>query len=138
MVAIVAGMAMFSGGVAEATHGGTIACDPSTGNCYEFVTASLSWQDAKTDAETRAHNGQQGHLVTLTTQAENDFVHANVTRIGNTWMGASQPTPSDPAADGWVWVTGETWSYSNWNTPDEPNDAFGGEDALMFWGTNGK
>ena len=45
---------------------------------------------------------------------------------------------TDQAAEGtWVWVTGESWTYNNWNG-GEPNDYGGGEDYLQLnWAVTG-
>jgi hypothetical protein len=44
----------------------------------------------------------------------------------DTWLGAS-----DEAQEGvWVWVTGEPFTYTNWDF-GEPNDA-GGEDCAVY------
>ena len=44
------------------------------GHFYEFISApGINWTNAKADAETRSYQGQQGYLVTITSQAENDF-----------------------------------------------------------------
>ena len=48
--------------------------DGGNGHAYEFVDEHLIWTDAKAAAETRSYLGVQGHLVTLTSAAENEFV----------------------------------------------------------------
>ena len=60
-----------------------------------------------------------GHLLTLSSQAENDWINA---RVGEIWIGYN-----DAASEGnFVWVTGESIGYENWNG-GEPNNS-GGED----------
>ena len=53
------------------------------------------------------------------------------------WIGGYQPNPNDPADQGWTWVTGEPWSYTNWAI-GEPNDfsvPSGRESFLELWPT---
>ena len=89
------------------------------GHFYEVVSVAspIGWDAARVEAETRG-----GHLATLTSAAENDFVGALVQANGrNAFLGGFQIDPSAPANVGWAWVTGETWSYTNW-AAGEPND----------------
>ena len=66
-----------------------------------------------------------GHLVTVTTSAENTFIF-NLWPSG--WIGLT-----DEVTEGvWRWVTGEAYSYTSWN-PGEPNNA-GNEDYVQFVG----
>ena len=44
-------------------------------------------QTAKTAAEASTYKGLTGYLVTITSEAENDFLDAKVST--NTWIGAS-------------------------------------------------
>jgi hypothetical protein len=89
------------------------------GHFYEVVSVAspIGWDAARVEAETRG-----GHLATLTSAAENDFVGALVHANGrNAFLGGFQIDPSAPANVGWSWVTGEAWSYTNW-AAGEPND----------------
>jgi hypothetical protein len=111
-----------------------------TGNNYEFVYApNISWMDAKTAAEKRTFLcGGQGHLVTLTSPEENNFVellrqeyvNSGVLPAGEVWAGGYQLPGQPSTADGWFWVNNEgpippyNWwgtGYANWHW-DEPND----------------
>jgi hypothetical protein len=64
-----------------------------------------------------------GHLATVTSAAERDFIQPHVrTRIPlnkGAVLGARQdrndPTWSEPGG-GWKWITGEPWSWTNWTT----------------------
>ena len=113
---------------------------PDNNHLYEYVSYTATWQNAKTNAESRTKYGASGYLTTITSQAENDFVAARLLNAG--WMGAS-----DSVSEGdWKWVVGpETgtsfWSglstgsavagrYSNWGS-GEPNNA-GDEDCAQF------
>jgi hypothetical protein len=90
------------------------------GHSYYRSTGSAYWTDART-----ACTNMGGHLVTVTTAAENTFIY-NLWPSG--WIGLT-----DEVTEGtWKWVTGETYSYSSWN-PGEPNNA-GNEDYVQFVG----
>jgi hypothetical protein len=76
------------------------------------------------------------HLATITTQAEQDFVWdfmVDTTGGGwQWWLGGFQDIAIEPdPAEGWEWVTGEPWAYTNW-APGEPNNAGGIEDHLAL------
>ena len=45
--------------------------------------------------------------------------------------GFQPPGAGGEPAGNWQWVTGETWSFTNW-TGGEPNDGGGNEDSLAF------
>lgn len=129
------------------THSGTIRTDVGTGipgvtvNLYKRVTPVITgftnqqnynghsyyrstgnafWSTAKANCEAMG-----GHLVTVTSAAENNFIF-NLWPSG--WIGLT-----DEVTEGvWRWVTGETYSYSSWNS-GEPNNA-GNEDYVQFVG----
>ncbi len=99
------------------------ASNPGNGNSYMVVTAGLSWQDADTSAQSYTYGGSPGHLVTISDQAELDWILANLV-VDRPWIGLYQdtgnPNYSEPSG-GWVWVTGEPRVFTNW-FPGEPND----------------
>jgi hypothetical protein len=105
-----------------------------TGHYYKRFDTLMSWNDAKTYAE-----GLGGYLATMTSQNENDFVYNSLVLgqpNGTPWLGGFQPSGTPEPDIGWQWVTGETWSYTNWASPIQPDDAWGGQDYLVFY-TNG-
>ena len=81
------------------------------GNYYLFVEGSFSWTEAN-DAANRLGCGS--HLMTVTSQAETDFLIANGW-INNYWIGGTRDADSN-----WTWVTGEAFEYTNW-VPGEPS-----------------
>lgn len=85
------------------------------GHSYQRFDTVMDWTAAKSFCEVKG-----SHLATITTSAENDFVTANF--LPNyVWLGGS-----DASSEGtWTWITGETWSYSNWGS-GEPNNGRGG------------
>jgi hypothetical protein len=87
-------------------------------------TGEFTFDEAVLDAESRG-----GYLATITSLDENNDVDEIAT--SNEWLGAT-----DRELEGtWKWLTGENWTYSNWN-PNEPNNS-GNEDGLHFY-SNGK
>ena len=90
--------------------------DSLTGHCYSRYTAVVSWQDAKSQCESK-----DGHLVTISSASELAIVwDLAIPADDQVWIGAS-----DLAAEGnWTWVTGEPFVYSNWaeGEPTAPDD----------------
>ena len=113
-------------------------CWDSNGHCYEVISTpgGISWDSAKTSAELSSYLGVSGHLVTLTSLAENEFVWTNlgVSLLRDYWLGGFQVSRSIEPSGGWQWVSGETWSFTNWNTGEPNNLASGKEDKLEFAG----
>jgi len=111
--------------------GGPAAADPvqwtGNGHYYQLVPAVVSWHEAEAMAEAMTFLDRQGHLVTLTSQAENDFVFWEVvggnidTPHGDPWLGAYQNSFQSPPDENWHWVTNEDWDFTNWDD-GEPND----------------
>ena len=88
------------------------------GHSYYRSTGLATWTGAR-DACTN----MGGHLVTVTTAAENTFIY-NLWSSG--WIGLT-----DEVTEGtWKWVTGEAYSYTSWNG-GEPNNS-GNEDYIQF------
>jgi formylglycine-generating enzyme len=97
------------------------------------VPRGITWDDAEAAAVAAG-----GYLATTTSIGENDFV---VSLLGSDewygnigpWLGGFQsPSTSQPDAN-WTWVTGEPWSYTNWNS-GQPNDSSGWqEDKLHYY-----
>ena len=120
-----------------AAHADVITWD-GNGHGYKVVTGdtTLSWMEAKAAAEAMG-----GHLATITSEDENDFVTMLLVDLGfgvgdlqRYWLGGYQPPPRDDEPDGgWAWVTGEDWEYTNW-APNEPNNGVGGtQHYLHYW-----
>ncbi|OEU65057.1 MAG: hypothetical protein BA863_04170 [Desulfovibrio sp. S3730MH75] len=119
------------------------AASPSSATTYSFggsdywvVRASgMNWDSAKVLAEAAG-----GHLATITSAAENAYVQQNVlgSRRGEYWLGGfqtSDPGGTGPAAN-WEWVTGEAWSFTDWQ-PGEPNNYRGRDEMhLGIWSRN--
>ncbi len=64
-----------------------------------------------------------GHLVTINTQGENDWINGKVDEV---WIGYN-----DAASEGnFVWITGESIGYTNWIS-GQPDDYYGEDYTVM-------
>lgn len=74
---------------------------------YEVIRGLYTWEQAKADAQARG-----GHLATITSEEEWNTIKEQLGSAleGRLWLGAS-----DAQQDTWEWVTGEPWSYTQWN-----------------------
>ena len=96
----------------------------------------LQQSHSRVVAATRSLNDVPGHLVTITSQAEQDFIESEInSKYGARawWIAAS-----DSSVEGcWQWVDGPasgqllTATYQNWIV-GEPNDDGIGEDAAVI------
>jgi hypothetical protein len=126
--------------------------NPDNGHYYEAIvfvdeTDFLTWDSARVAAEQRTFMGQPGHLATITTKQENDFLVVHIAPLrsprGELWIGGSD----DPVDGQWRWVVGPEagalfWLggpggteilFADW-APGEPNNAFGpGSESRLGW-----
>ncbi|UCG03870.1 MAG: lamin tail domain-containing protein [Candidatus Heimdallarchaeota archaeon] len=104
------------------THGGVFF----KGNEYKLFTESKTWGEAKAACESLG-----GHLVTITSQEENDFVQSLAGWRAH--IGLYEPSPGN-----WVWITGEPYGpYTNWGG-GQPSNSGGVEDyAEIMMDLNG-
>ena len=109
------------------------------GHFYEPValTSVVTWQQANL-AATEAG----GYLVTITSEAENDFVFSLIDdpaywnpsfNLRGPWTGGFQQIRSPEPDGGWSWVTGEPFVYSNWDD-EQPNDFGPGNENRIHFG----
>ena len=116
----------------------TISAATSTAITYQVIyNSEATWAEARAAAASMG-----GHLVTITSSAEQQAVEAAIAashppREGALWIGLRETTEGV-----YVWDNGESLSYMNWN-PGEPNNLDGVEDRghLMWSNTpsrNGK
>ena len=113
--------------------------DGGNDHWYALISASggITWTDAQAAAA-----AQGGYLGTITSPQENAFVFNLISSSGgwgNPWVGGFQPDPASKPDQGWAWVTGEAWYYTNW-AAGEPNDwggIFGAENYLGFRRSDG-
>jgi hypothetical protein len=117
-------LVLATAGVASATPIQWTAGAGGNNHYYELFLSTETWTSANASANSKTYIGFQGHLATLTSMEENDFVKSlNPDNNAEYWIGGKQGiNNSDPAA-GWHWVTNEPWNYTNWDTGgSEPND----------------
>ncbi|MGE0757856.1 MAG: lectin-like protein [Pirellulaceae bacterium] len=139
LVAVVEVLALPLLVAANSAYGGIIQWqvgDGGNGHYYEYVDQDLTWVAAKSAAESMFFMGIQGHLVTITSEAENNFVFQHVLPPADSalgaWIGLTDDEAfggmeslgkSNPQVDGWRWLTGEPVSFTAWNAfSAEPNN----------------
>jgi len=100
----------------------------NNGHWYELVRTTSqyvgwSWTEANGLASLSTYNGMTGHLATLTSFEEDQFIFDTLSiGYGAIWLGGFQEDkPNQDPAEDWLWVTGELWDYTNW-AAGEPND----------------
>lgn len=97
---------------------------------YELYRADLLFEEALTNASALELNGAKGHLVNITSQAENDFLKrtfmSNESDYFSTWIGVSVPQTEDLK---WRWIAGpeagQELSFSNWSGNSPETFSFG-------------
>jgi hypothetical protein len=117
------------------------------GHWYKPVPGfpGLTWTLANELAQ-----AEGGYLATITSAEENAFVFSLVANDPQYWnfccnysgaaLGGLQQEGAPEPAGGWYWVTGESWTYSNWY-PGQPNnrpEASIPEERLHFFYPDGQ
>jgi len=110
--------------------------NPANGHWYCTVRMDkpIKWSDARNAAAAMRYMGLKGHLATVTSDDEAEFISVHFPGDSQVswWIGAYQDTSASDyrePAGGWRWVTGERWSFTNWH-PGEPNDPGGHADFI--------
>jgi len=120
---------------------------PATGHYYDVISAldGINWTDAEAAAEAVVWQGQHGHLATIESAEENQFVfnlslatdiwHVSTVWYVGPWLGGFQQDGAEEPAGGWGWISGDPWGYTNW-MPGQPdnNSPPENENRLVLWG----
>jgi hypothetical protein len=133
-VLIASALLLASAGTSSASH---IFWDPGAGgngHFYHYFDIPSTWDEAFAAA---AADG--GYLATVTSLAENDFIHDFVTDV-EAWLGGT-----DRDVEGvWRWMNGPELGdafppgFTYW-AAGEPNDCCAGEDDLVInWDGDGR
>ncbi|MGA1840775.1 MAG: C-type lectin domain-containing protein, partial [bacterium] len=98
--------------------------NPNNRHQYQLFDTEMTWIDAYAYCEILG-----GHLATITSQDEDDFVYSNLGIDGiNIWLGGT-----DEETEGaWKWITGESWSYTNWGST-QPDNLQNGQNYLSYF-----
>jgi Lectin C-type domain/Concanavalin A-like lectin/glucanases superfamily len=106
-----------------------------SGHWYQIIEEHMPWEEARLYAEKSQVDGYQGYLATITSERENKWLTDALTVASqeqNYWIGGYRPPAQGAQSDGWCWVTGEPFNYSNWKN-GEPSGYDGSEDKLQFY-----
>ncbi len=95
------------------------------GHSYKIYKGSYSWDEAKILCEQVG-----GHLATITSQEEEDFIQTLNATNSSLWIGGYR--------DGyfnWKWVTGEEWNYTYWGSgePNNSGNVVPDENCVAVW-----
>lgn len=123
---------LYGNKVSDAPNGSDEAKSSFQDHYYQvFDGVCNSWQDAKEYCEAMG-----GHLATITSLAENDFLHSYITSQGYecAYFGLENESRDNRS---WTWVTGEPLTFINW-ADGEPNDSYEPYGMFYFKFTDGK
>lgn len=89
--------------------------DGGNGHWYRFDEHHMNWE-----AKRIAAVAEGGLLACIGSRSENEFVRSLIPPEDAAYLGAIR------TSTGWVWVSGEPWVFTNWNS-GEPNGSTVGE-----------
>ena len=90
---------------------------------YRIVSGSYTWEEARD-----ACIAMGGHLATITSAGEQAYVQQLNSGDRKLWIGGYRDDSFN-----WYWVTGETWSYTNWGEGQPDNEGGRGEKYAAVW-----
>ncbi len=99
------------------------------GHYYEFINMGsyINRNDAFAAAQTRTYLGATGYLATVTTFTEHAFVNSQWAGSYSVWLGGAYQSGQ------WTWITGEAWSYQNWEPGQPDNQGSANGDFLLYY-----
>lgn len=103
------------------------------GHWYQFISPFDGWEAAEQWAEARG-----GYLATATSPEENSFLVSILDQVhSSAYLGGYEPDNNGI----WIWVSGETWDWTNW-IAGQPDNYGGNENYLSLtesasWGWGG-
>ena len=110
-------LCLISGAISHSVaEGGQPIFNPENGHFYEVVTDQVLWPEAKAAAEARVIKGSwgmmYGHLATITSESENNFIVENVMNgvVTSAYFGGFQPGGSQEPGCGWRCVNEEPFA----------------------------
>lgn len=111
---------------------GVIATAVFGGHTYHLLSSD-SWTNSESAAQALG-----GHLATISSEAENQFVFdtftENRTVNRGLWIGFT-----DQATEGtWVWISGEPVVFTKWGAGEPNNNATGEDHAHIFYPGDGR
>ena len=98
-----------------------------TETTYKVYNSGKTWKEAKQWCES-----QGGHLAAITSSAEQKQLETVLSNYNGVycWLGGER------VDDKWTWVTGESFSYTNWAEGEPNNGSNGNEKYLGTYGVN--
>jgi len=105
----------------------------SSCNAYAFINKKMSFNEAIAEAQTLRYQGKAGHVVSITSAEENDFVqsvHTKSTTATSAWLGIQRTINGSEFTDKWL-KTEENFTYQNWLSTSNPANNFNTL-AIMF------
>ena len=118
-----------------------------TNSFYKYVATTATWDAARDAAYNTVIGGAHGHLVNITSAAEQSFIIENLVAGSQTWIGASDQATDDQ----WIWLDGaeaglQFWNggtsgssvnnlYQSWQLSSDPNHS--GDSVGLLWSTAG-
>ncbi len=109
--------------------------NPENGHYYDFIEMpGISWNNANNIVGILPqYNGLTGHLVTITSESEQEFISDMLPEHERPWIGLT-----DKDSEGsFKWITGEPLDYTYWNT-NQPDNYNNNEDYVHLFGSESK
>ncbi len=113
-------------------------------NAYLYDGTARNWDEARARASTMSLLGVSGHLVTVESQAEENYIRANFP--GNYFVGLSDSTGyslldgvrnsqadsgNSTTSPAWAWSNAAPYTYNAWPGSGEPNGGTGENSAQL-------